>query len=225
MFDKRLSIFFFSILGVILLSEPLLIFSANILTLFRKDNRLTLQEVVYKKEIDDLKQNINYYNEAHKNLEITGDNSLILAKIAVRNIGNFYDYLIIKTPSTLKKGDEVINENGLIGFVESYSKSLAKVKMITGHKSLSVKVSNSYGLLNSYNPKNHTFLVKNIMNIDEIKAGDTVETSGLSYESKGLYIGKVEKVIKDAPPKIIVKSDVDFTNLNYLYVKSKRWFT
>ena len=94
--------------------------------------------------------------------------------------------------------------------------------MITGSKSLSVKINNSYGLLHSYNPKNHTFFVSNIRNIDEIKKGDTVETSGLSNESAGLYIGKVDKVIKEVEPKVIVKSDVNFNNLNYLYVRSKR---
>lgn len=223
MFDKNIKYFIIIVFGLIIFSEPILIFSANVLTLFREDNRFYMQERIYKQEIDNIKQNIKYYNEAHKKLDITEDNSLILTKIAVRNIGAFYDYLIIKTPSTLKKGDEVINEDGLIGFIESTSKNLAKVKMITGHKNLSVKINNSYGLLGSYNSKNHTFIVSNIRNIDEIKKGDTVETSGLSNESAGLYIGKVDKVIKEVEPKVIVKNDVNFNNLNYLYVRSKRW--
>ena len=201
--------------------ESILVFSSNVLTMFRFDNRLLLEESAYKKEIDRLKLSISDYKKAQQNMILAGDSSLIISKISLRNIYNFYDYLVVSTSSTVSNGDEVINEDGLVGFVISHSKHLAKVRLLTGKHKLSIKINTSYGLLEKYNPKTKCFLVSNVKNIESIKIGDTVETSGLSKESPHLYVGKVYKV-NNINNSVLVKSDVNFDNLNYLYVRGKR---
>ena len=56
-------------------------------------------------------------------------------------------------------------------------------------------------------------------NYNQIKKGDIVTTSGLSDIPEGIYIGKVEKITKKGIKQVVyVKSQVDFDNLNYLYV-------
>ena len=203
--------------------EPVLIFTSNILSMFRTNNIIKMQEKSYKRELDRLKLSISQYKIAEQNMMLAGDSSLILGKISLRNIYNFYDYLVINTKYTVKNGDEVINEEGLVGFIISHSKHLAKVRLLTGKHKLSIKINNSYGLLEKYNPKTKCFLVTNLKNIETIKEGDIVETSGLSKESAHLYVGKVYK-INNLTNSLFVKSDVDFDNLNYLFVRGKRWF-
>jgi len=222
MFKKNnIKYIFITIFCFFVFHSPILVFISNVTTIFRFDNRLIMQQKVYKREIDRLKRSISEYNLAQRNMALAGDSSLILSKISIRNMYDFYDYLIVSTPYTVKNNDEVINEDGLVGFVVSHSKNIAKVKLLTGKNKLSIKINTSYGLLEKYNPKTKLFIVNNLKNIESIKVGDTVETSGLSDESPHLYVGKVYKV-NPLNNSLFVKSDVDFDNLNYLFIRGKR---
>ena len=225
MFDlKKIKYMVCFLLLFIIFYEPMIIFYANVTTLFRENNKTILKEKTLKREINYLKKQIKEYELAQNNIQIAGDSSLILSKISLRNIYNFYDYLVISTSSTVKNKDEVINENGLVGFIYSHSKNTAKVKLLTGNNKISVKINDSYGLLGNYNSRTKLFMVKTIKNVENIKEGDIVVTSGLASESENLYIGKVKKVNKKGiEPIIYVKSDVDFNNLNYLFVRHKSW--
>ena len=63
------------------------------------------------------------------------------------------------------------------------------------------------------------FLINNINNYEKINIGDTVTTSGLSNLPDNIYIGKVSEIkMKGIEQLVYVKSDVNFDNLNYLYV-------
>ena len=191
---------------------------ANINTLFNHDNRYIMLEKTYNDRIDNLKREISEY-EKQSNLSISKDESLILSKVALRNIYDFYDYLIINTSRVVEPKKAVINENGLVGIVKSNEKTNAKVSLITGENKISVKVNQSYGLLGEYNKHTKLFKINNINNYNMIKKGDIVTTSGLSDIPEGIYVGKVEKINKKGIKQVVyVKSQVDFDNLNYLYV-------
>ena len=191
---------------------------ANINTLFNNDNRYIMLEKTYNDRIDNLKREISEY-EKQTNLSISKDESLILSKVALRNIYDFYDYLIINTSRVVEPKKAVINENGLVGIVKSNEKTNAKVSLITGENKISVKVNQSYGLLGEYNKHTKLFKINNINNYNMIKKGDIVTTSGLSDIPEGIYVGKVEKINKKGIKQVVyVKSQVDFDNLNYLYV-------
>ena len=202
----------------IIFHSPIINLIANINTLLNHDNRYTMLEKIYNERIDLLKKEISEY-EKQTSLPISKDNGVILSKVALRNIYDFYDYLIINTTSIVEPKKAVINEDGLIGIIKSNEKTNAKVSLITGENKISVKVNNSFGLLGAYNKKTKLFKINNINNYEKINIGDVVTTSGLSDIPEGIYIGKVEKINKKGIKQIVyVKSLVDFDNLNYLYV-------
>lgn len=157
-----------------------------------------------------------------KQLSIYDGENYILGKIALRDTYDFYNYLMVSTDGITNKNDPVINENGLVGLVESFNKKSAKVTLLTGKISLNVRVGNTYVILDGYDKKNNLLVVYNINNYKNVSVGDEVTTSGLTDIDANVYIGKVEKIITEGIEQIIyVKSEVDFDNLNYLYIVSK----
>ena len=191
---------------------------ANINSLLNKNNKYELLKSSYETRIDNLNREISEYEKV-SNLELSKDKSLILSKVALRDIYDFYDYLIISTSYKVNKGDAVISEKGLVGIVDDSSIKEARVKLLTGNNKISVKVNNSYGLLGLYNKRTKLFKISNITNYENINNGDIVKTSGLSNIPENIYIGKVVKINKKGiEQEIYVKSDIDFEYLNYLYV-------
>ena len=78
-------------------------------------------------------------------------------------------------------------------------------------------VSSSYGTLSGY--ENGYFIIRNITNYDNVSINDDVYTSTLGNVKEKIYIGKVADIkITDIEKVLYVKSDVDFDNINYLYV-------
>ena len=202
----------------VIFHEPIVILFSNINLLFKTDNRIALIEKGYEDRLNNLKKEISDY-ESNSNLEISKDKSLVLSKLSLRDIYDFYDYLIINTSTKVNVGDAVINEKGLVGIIESNDLKSAKVSLITGQNKISVKVNNSYGLLGNYDKRNKVFLISNINNYEKINIGDTVTTSGLSNLPDNIYIGKVSEIkMKGIEQLVYVKPDVNFDNLNYLYV-------
>lgn len=221
MFNKNKTVFIIiiSIISLILLHNPLLILTANITTAFRKNNLESLQLEIYKQKIEYLEKEILEYQNAHKNIPIYKGSSLVLSKIALRNIYDFYDSIIITSEYKVKKDSPVVNESGLVGFIEETDGISSKVELLTTNSKLSVKVCNSYGLLNKYLKKEKLLVLSNINNYKDIKEKCIVETSGLQGITPGLKIGEVEKVETKGIERIVyVKPYVDYDNLNYLYV-------
>ena len=213
------------IINIILLVFLFIMFHSNIINLianinsiFNKNNKYELLKESYESRIDNLNREIAEY-ESNNNLEISKDKSLILSKVALRDIYNFYNYLIISTSYKTTVGNAVINENGLVGIIDDSSNKEARVSLITGKNKISVKVNNSYGLLGLYNKKSKLFKVNNITNYETINVGDIVTTSGLSDIPSDIYVGKVVKIEnRGIEQEVYVKSDVNFDRLNYLYV-------
>ncbi len=203
---------------MIIFHNNIVLFLGNINSLFKEDNKLELIKYAYEKKIEDLEKTIYEYELEHDNIKLYDSKSYILGKIALRDIYDFYSTLVINTDSKVKKGNAVINENGFVGIVEEADKSTAKVKLLTD-LTLSVRIANSYGILDNYIEKDNLFVVHNIDNYKKIDIGDKVVTSGLTDVKEGIDVGEVVDIEKKGIEQVIyVKSEVDFDNLNYLYV-------
>jgi len=213
---------FIGLITFILLHNPILIGLSNISSILRKDNRITLDEKMYKIKIEKLEKQILEYESAYKNIKIYDTSSYILSKIALRDIYDFYNYIIITPESKVNSGSAVISENGLVGIIKDTDTVTAKVSLLTSGEKVSVKINNSYGLIDDYDKKDKLLIAHNINNYEQIKEGDIVETSGLSTLDGGINIGEVKKIEEKGIEKIVyVKPSVDFDNLNYLYVVNK----
>lgn len=123
--------------------------------------------------------------------------NMTYSKVLLRDIYEFYDYITldIGTNQSVKKGDIVINEYGLVGIITKVNKNTSKVQLITNKDTnISVKINNSYGILYGENGK---LYVKNIKIEGEIKEGEEVVTSGLTSIPEGIKIGSVKEINKD----------------------------
>lgn len=152
------------------------------------------------------------------------------ANVINRNIGYWYETLTIDIGEKdgLKKGDTVINSDGLIGYIVKTSYLSSSVKLLTNEylTKTSVKIDIGdkflYGILTSYDRKENNFIIEGISENDEIKANDLVTTTGFGNNYyPGILIGKVVEISSDNYDltKIVkVKSSVNFNNINYVTV-------
>ncbi len=205
----------------IVLHDGIICAMANTFTFLRKDNRADLEINTYKEKIDLLQEKIADYERGMNNLKIYDGTSSVLARIALRDMYDFYDTLEISTDFLVKEGSAVVNESGLVGIIESANKNTAKVRLITGKSNLSVKIGESYGLINGFT-KEGQIVVRNINNYANIKEGDEVVTSGLQNIDAGLLVGHVQLTKIDGVEQLVyITPSVDFDNLNYLMVLTK----
>ena len=212
---------FIVLITFILLHEPILIMISNVSSIFKENNNIKLDNEAYKLKIKNLEIQLAEYEKNYENLKILSSSSYVKSKLALRNIYDFYDFIIINTDTLVKEGSAVINEKGLIGIVNSVDGNTAKV-ILTTAGSISVKVNNSFGLLNEYDKKNKQFIIHNINNYEDIRKGDEVVTSGLSKIDGNIKIGKVKKVdIKGIEKLVYVEPYVNYDTINYVYVINK----
>ena len=212
---------FIIVITFLLLHEPLLIGVGNISALLRKNNESVLDKRAYEIKIENLEKQLLEYESSYENLKIFDNDNYVKGKVSLRNIYDFYDFIIINTDTRVNKETAVINENGLIGIVESIDGNLAKTKLLTKN-STSVKVGSSYGLMDEYIKKDNVFIIHNINNYAKINIGDEVVTSGLTSFTANLKIGKVIKVeTKDIERLVYVMPYVNFDDINYVYVIDK----
>lgn len=206
----------------IALHNAIIIGLGNAFSLFRENNEIELVQSAYEGKIEDLERQITEYERANRELKMYEGSSFILSKIAIRNIYDFYDYLIISTASATEKGDAVVNEDGLVGIISSANKLTAKVELITGGSEISVKVGDNYGMLGEYDKKERLFKIHNIDNYKVVTIGDEVTTSGLQQIDAGIRIGTVTKIDNEGVEQIVyVAPSVNYEELNYLIVISR----
>lgn len=125
--------------------------------------------------------------------------------------------------------DAVVNQNGLIGFVDKVYKDTCEVDLITNvslknMRSVQIVTDNKNisGILKKYDKNTKLFIVMDVIDNSDIKIGDKVVLSGYEKESyKGLLIGSVvkQKVSNYGLNKTIwVKSDVNFDDLLFVAI-------
>jgi len=153
-----------------------------------ENNICSLENEKIERDYNDL---LNFTNLTKEN------NNLIYSRVIRREIYEFYNQIVINKGSNanIKKGDIVINEYGLVGTITKVNKNSSEVTLITSKdSSISVKVSDSYGILYS---KDNKLLIKDMKIEGIVKEGEEVVTSGLTSIPEGIKIGKVKKVTKD----------------------------
>lgn len=183
------------------------------------------------RELDKSIKNIkeSYYEEEYqkllKSIDLKGPENYdyVYSKIIYRDIYEYFDNLTILKGSNdnIVVNAAVINEDGLIGIINKVDKNSSKVLLITNKDSeISVKVNNTYGIL-KYEKNN--LIIKSINNYEDIEIGDVVITSGLGNLPKGIKVGRISKVLNNdlgIEKNIIVESDVDFKELDYVAILS-----
>lgn len=203
----------------IILHNAIMTGLGNAFSFFREDNRKELYDTTLKNENENLKMKLADYERSLENLKIYEDHPHVLGKIAIRNIYDFYDFLIISVDKKVEEDSMVLNEDGLVGFVEDADKHTAKVRLISGKNKLSVKIGDTYGIMDSYDRKTGELVVHNIDNYKKVELEMDVVTSGLQTIEGNIPIGKVSRVETKGVEQIVyVKANVDFDNLNYLVV-------
>ncbi|MCM1053560.1 MAG: rod shape-determining protein MreC [Ruminococcus sp.] len=177
-----------------------------------KGNYLNNKEEYYKNEYENLSKMLNIEPNSY---------DITYSKIITRNIYEFWNKITIAKGSNnnIKKGDIVINEDGVIGLISKVYNNYSEVLLITNNKTnISVKINDSYGILTSLDNK---LIVKNIKLNSEIKKDDKIYTSGLTDIPEGLFIGTVSSINKDNLELeyiIEVIPSVNLNNLNYIGV-------
>jgi cell shape-determining protein MreC len=163
------------------------------------------------------------YNDLLKTIKIQNPNKYqyIYTKIIARDLYNAQKELTILkgTNEGILKNVAVMDNFYLVGIVRKVSKENSVVELLkNSNTNISIKVNNSYGVLNCEKNK----LVLNNMSNDDISLGDIVYTSGLTDVIGNLYIGKVTKINNgENPTKYEVESPIDENKLNFLVVVIK----
>lgn len=168
----------------------------------------------------------SFYQEEYQNisklLDINvKDFNITYSKILIRNIYDFYDKITIEkgTSDHFKKGNIVLNDQGLVGVITKVSKNSSEVSLLTNNSTnVSVKINNSYGILHA---KDNKLIVENIKLDSVIGIGDSIYTSGLTEIPGNILIGTIKDIKKDKLELeylIEVKPSVNFHNLNYVGV-------
>ena len=197
---------------------------------FKNANYLIINKISNKKENKNdsnvykvyIKELENENNELRKILKLKKSNK----KITLCEVVNKHNIITkktveIKCSNKLKINSYVFNSNGLVGYVSKTSKKISEVKLLTNlDKPISVIIKSNeneiFGVLDNYDKKNNLFIVSNVISKNEIKINDNV----MLYDNKNIKIGNVSKIKNSnygISKKVIVKSDVNFYNLNFLY--------
>jgi len=199
--------------------------------LIKKYDKVKLMETKYEeaeKEINDLKKILELNNTL-------SESSYMNATIINRNIGYWYNTVTIDKGEKdgIEKDMAVINNDGLIGIVTKTSKLNSTVKLLTTadtNSKISVKIKVDednyiFGLLVGYDKDKKSFIIEGIANNTEIPISSMVTTTGLGNNfPSGILIGRVDKITKDnfdLARTVLVKSSVDFDNINYVTVLKK----
>lgn len=143
------------------------------------------------------------------------------SKILYRNIYNLDNKITIYKGfnNNILENHLVINDDGLVGIISKVNKNSSEVKLLTSKDlKLSIKVNNSYGILEY---ADNTFKIKGINNLENVEVGDKVYTSNLSIYPENIFIGTVTnsrnnhyEIEKD----IIVSPAVNFNDIKFVSV-------
>ena len=187
------------------------------------------ENLVLKRKISFLKSENSRYQElllANQrlqkllNFQENTDEPLLPARVIGWDSSGLFKSIIIDKGENdgLKINMPVVNSEGAVGRVVSVSPNYAQVLLVTDQNSAVdglVQRSRGRGMLKGRGSSECYF--DYVIKTCDIKAGDTVVTSGLGrIFPKGLYLGKVEK-ISDSPNKLFkdvrVAPAVDFSKL------------
>lgn len=204
----------------------LIIFRNNILLFFNNFyNMFFLRNVYEEAEIILLEEKVRYLeseydklNDFKENLSLYADYNYVVTRMIYRENYFYNAKVLIEGGENLgfSDGMAVINEDGLVGIISNVSKNVSEIKLLQNIDNLSVNINDLFGKL-VY--EDGELKIKDISRENVVEINDEVYTSTLGNIKEKLYIGKVVGVSDGVIEKeIVLESNVDFDNLNYLLV-------
>lgn len=170
------------------------------------------------------------------NLKTTlSDYDATYATTTSRNVNYWYNTITLDkgTHHGIKEDMIVINQDGLIGTIIKTSSFSSTVKLVTTNdnpQKISVVVKSDtdrvYGTIKGYDKEEKVLLIELVTYSEDVNAGATVMTSGLSGKfPSGILVGTVVDTTRDkfGLAKILkVKSNVDFDDIRYVSVLKRK---
>ncbi len=208
------NIVYLVILLLLLYKGVLVSFTSNINSLLTKPSNNYQTEINLLKEKN--KELLNSLNEVTK-LNETINNVYPLTKLSYRIPYSGYDFYI--TGSSYQVNDLLVNQDGLVGIIKDIKKDYSECTMLPNINNLSIKIGDAFGTISKY--QNDYFIASDFSNYDNINLNDKVYTAKIGDVTELVFIGTVAKIDEhDISKTIYIKSNVDFDNINYLYVVS-----
>ncbi len=156
-------------------------------------------------ERDNLLKEVEELRSTLKIKDVYTSYKKVYSKVILRNKMYWYSTVTIDKGSidNIEEGDAVINKDGLIGKVKNVTKNYSTVKLITDESSenkistvINLKDKKLHGTIIGYE---YPYIkIELITDSKGVKKGDKVYTSGLGNFPKNIYIGTVEKIVKDS---------------------------
>ncbi len=186
---------------------------ANVNLLFTNPNNNEVTEInLLKEKNKELEQQLLDLSKLPVN-----NNEYKLTKLSYRL--SYSDFNFYIEGSDYQVNNLLVNQDGLVGIIKNLKKDYSECILLPGIKNLSVKINDSFGTISLYD--NGLYVIDDLSNYDEISINDSVFTSAIGDINNSVFVGTVYSIEEhDIKKRVYVKSNVDFHNINYLYVVS-----
>lgn len=169
---------------------------------FIKDNNIEINYL--NSEINRLKNEYNSLLDFKNNINI--NENYYISNIYKNNYS--FDKLIING-TNYKINDEVLNNDGLIGFISKINDKYSEIKYIYNSR-VPVKINNEYGKIIGSDIDNNLI----VSEVENVNINDKV------YSVNNSYIGKVIKIDNNNLNKKLTIKTIDLSNINYVLIRS-----
>ncbi|MDD2504904.1 MAG: rod shape-determining protein MreC [Bacilli bacterium] len=196
------------LLIAIIFQENILYLTTNVTKqLFQKNENIELK--LLQSENNYLSQEYNKLLDFKNNINMNKDYTV--TNIIKTSYG--FNSLLI-SGKNYNIGDEVVNEEGLIGVISKIGKKSSELEYIF-NTNLIVRIGTETGkIINSDQDKN--LIISEISNYNNIKINDLV------YSLYGTYIGKIIKIKYDILDNYLTVKTVALNDLNYVAVINRQ---
>lgn len=196
-------IFLLIILLVVISRDSLVNLINNTLkSFFIKDNNIEINYL--NSEINRLKNEYNSLIDFKNNININED--YYISNVYKNNYS--FDKLIING-TNYNINDEVLNNDGLIGFISKINDKYSEIKYIYNSR-VPVKINNEYGKIIDSDIDNNLI----VSEVENVNINDKV------YSVNNSYIGKVIKIDNNNLNKKLTIKTIDLSNINYVLIRS-----
>lgn len=196
-------IFLLIILLVVISRNSLVNLINNTLkSFFIKDNNIEINYL--NSEINRLKNEYNNLLDFKNNININED--YYISNVYKNNYS--FDKLIING-TNYNINDEVLNKDGLIGFISKINDKYSEIKYIYNSR-VPVKINNEYGKIIDSDIDNNLI----VSEVENVNINDKV------YSVNNSYIGKVIKIDNNNLNKKLTIKTIDLSNINYVLIRS-----
>ena len=196
-------IFLLIILIVVISRNSLVNLINNTLkSFFIKDNNIEINYL--NSEINRLKNEYNNLLDFKNNININED--YYISNVNKNNYS--FDKLIING-TNYNINDEVLNNDGLIGFISKINDKYSEIKYIYNSR-VPVKINNEYGKIIDSDIDNNLI----VSEVENVNINDKV------YSVNNSYIGKVIKIDNNNLNKKLTIKTIDLSNINYVLIRS-----